>query len=943
MVAQTESNSLLVFDSNTGIFKIPEWMENLKIDNTNISEVYFSSVMDLWIGFGDGSVVKVAKNGTTKESISLPFSEVITDFSESGSSSDILISSRNNIARRRQFSDVIETFDVELKCGIKSIVQEVLQSNEDIIWIGTYGDGIFAFDTRSDECSQLLPAVDSESDFRKSTVHDLSFHDESGLVLVASDQGILILEKGKVVEYFTTSNSILLNNEVISFSPDHSGGYWIGTYGGINRLVLSPFEFFNKDSNKELHSVVAIESIDEDNLLIASYDGLLIVNNDHGEVSKFSDSFPGVPRHGERIMSVLVDGSTIYIGYRNAGFEVINLQDSSSLIYDSHSLDGLQSDSISSFLKLSVDEVLIGTYGGGLTILNRSGEAYNILSSKNPGALPDNRVLMLFRTQDERIWIGTESGLGVFQTLSGQAYSPKFSTPGLEWPKQPLIWSMAEDSRFIWFGSLHHGLLRLDKSIRTGNPPFSELQQLQLDSPLSGLTVYAIEVGGDGDIWFSTNQGISKLAQDGSLFNFGQAHGLQETEFELGSSHKDAEGFLYFGGNHGYIRFHPKTVSILARPSDVMLTRVVVGDNITRSHGPRSNLNSIILNHNDRFITFEFSALDFTDPENTRYRHKLVGFDTDWIDIGNRGAATYTNLPAGDYVFRVQAVNSAGVWNYQGLSIDLEVRPAPWLTMWAFAAYFIAICGLVYMGLKIYRSQMLKKQQLQQAIELQQIADRFADSLQDQLEFQGKFTDSVHSYNKQLLYWVRFCTDTTVEWEPAVSELVHDRLQFRLGILELIQDSLYYRGEKLYSNLKTYTARLVNLAGASHAEVLSRLTTVNDIREELFPAEQAIPLAIIMAELFDNSLAHGFVNHPAACFVRFSVTVTADPTSGSDSVKFVYQDDGIGIPEGLAFDASETAGFTIMEHAAEALGCDLAIVGRGRNMVVAEFDIAWAS
>ncbi|MEQ9465246.1 MAG: triple tyrosine motif-containing protein [Haliea sp.] len=942
VIARTESSSLMFFDANTGLFNSPRWMRSLGIGNSNISKVYFSNDESLWIGFDNGDVVKVGNSGTKKERISLDLDEAISDFSENRRAGNILISGSTKVARTNRSLDNIEVFEIESSCLRQSRILEVMESDDRTIWIGTSGEGLLTIDENSGECNQVTPSAFSHRGLPKSTVHELVIHDESGLFVVATDQGIYIFRERQIVDFFTTSNSYLSNNEVICLSPDHLGGYWIGTYDGINRLVISSFDTFGRHDDRKLHSVVEIESLDQSNLLIASYSGLMVVSKLAGEVSSLTDFFPGTSVVGEGIMSAFVDKERVYLGYRNSGFEIVNVKKPGSILFNSDSLEGLRSDSISAFLRLNSDELLVGTYGGGISIFNESGRARNILPATENYTLPDDRILMLFRTLDDRIWIGTESGLRIFDKESGELYSPKFSPSKLAEPEQPLIWSMAESSRYIWFGSLHHGLFKLDKSIEEGQSLHQKIQQVALDSHLPNLTVYAIEVGGDGEIWFSTNQGISRLSEDGSLFNFGQAQGLQKTEFELGSSHTDAEGLIYFGGNDGYVRFDPRTIQIIKTTSDVVLTQLIIGNKKPEPRGLAGNLDSIILSHEDRFITFEFSALDFTDPENTRYRHKLVGFDTEWVDIGNRGSATYTSLPAGEYVFRVQAVNSSGIWNYEGLSIDLTVKPAPWLTPWAFAAYFIVICALLAIGLWFYRKQLLRTQQLNRVTELHQMVDSFADSLQDQWEFQAKFTDSIHTYNKQLLSWARFCTGATLEWESTVNKLAHDRMRFRLGVLELIQDSLYYRGEKLYSNLKSYTAKLVEMVGANHPQVLSRLTAVNDIQDELFPAVQAIPLAIIMAELFDNSLTHAFAGNRAACFVRFSVTVTAVPESGRDTVKLVYQDDGCGIPEGLGFNAGESAGFTIIQHAAEELGCKLAIAAQDRNTVTAQFDVPWA-
>lgn len=942
VLAVTDSNEPLVYDEKLGVFTAPAWINSLGAVNPKISDVYFSSEALLLIGLMSGEVIQIHEDGRVERADSIDFDKPVTDFHEDSNNGIFLAASTGRIFKGDFGSDHIQIYDIEVLCGKTAPAQEVAQIPTGGIWIGTIGGGLLSIDEETNQCRQVDSGIDTQKDFHRSTIHDITFDKDTGHSIVSSDQGIFIFKDDLVVQNFTTSNSKLSNNEVISLAPDYSGGYWVGTYNGINRLVFSPFELFDRQTHDGLHSVIAFESISDSQILVASYSGLMVTDVESGTFSAFKHHFPDISIYGERIMSVFADEYEIYLGYRNSGFEILNLSEPSSSRLNTDILDGLASNSISAFLKLDSERMLIGTYGGGLTIFKKPNFSESITSGDTHRDLRDDRVLMLFRSSDNTVWVGTESGLQIFNLELHQFQDITFESTGLETPNQPIIWSMAETQDYIWFGSLHHGLFKLDKNVRIRELSTVVLEHVEITSPFSGKTVYAIEAGSQGEIWFSTNRGISRLAKDGSLLNFGHTHGLQETEFELGSSYKDTSGFIYFGGNHGYNRFDPSDVIAAGKPSGIALNSIILDGEDVIPLPPTSAFDSIVLNHTDRFITFEFSALDFTDPESTRYRHKLVGFDKDWVDVGNRGSATYTNLPAGDYIFRVQAVNSAGIWNYDGLTIDLRVAPAPWLTGWAFSAYFILFLGAASLFLKFYRNYMLKEQQLQQANEMQRVADRFADELQDQIDFQSKLTDSIHSYNKQLLYWAGFCTDTTLEYEPGATELAHKRVRFRLEVLDVVQDSLYYQGERLYANLHDCADRLANALCSRHPHLCNRLTVVNDIQQELVPAAQAIPIAIILAELFDNSLTHGFDAERSSCFVRFSVTYTPSPGANSDTARFIYQDNGIGIPPGLAFESPEAAGFAIIKRAGEVLGCELAIGREDRSMVTASFLLPWS-
>ena len=97
---------------------------------------------------------------------------------------------------------------------------------------------------------------------------------------------------------------------------------------------------------------------------------------------------------------------------------------------------------------------------------------------------------------------------------------------------------------------------------------------------------------------------------------------------------------------------------------------------------PIAEVEEIALTHRDDFISFTFAALDFRAPEKNRYAYQLEGFDDRWVEAGSRREATYTNLDPGNYVFRVKAANNDGVWNPEGISVRIAIRPPFWGTWW---------------------------------------------------------------------------------------------------------------------------------------------------------------------------------------------------------------------------------------------------------------------
>ena len=782
---------------------------------------------------------------------------------------------------------------------------------------------------------RILQSDDDEGDrkLRESTVTTITAV-HRGLFFAGTDSGLYVFRMdGSFIQKYDARNSGLTNSHITHLHSTEDT-LWIGTYEGVCHLKISDFETYNYRSDSISNEILNFSQDMSGRVWIGTYDGIYVFNPIDLSHKHFSDLFAHISLVDRRIMALDVTYSEAFIGTRASGLLILDLNSGDTI---KHNIYGNRDLEVTQILRLSDTVVLVSSFNSGVYLLEKTSRNEKIKYEATQ--LTDSPITIL-RRNASKVLAANEREIYVYDITS-----KKFSAVDFEFPLQRIqpvvtaIRPMPGDSVLI--GTQSHGIFLVGLG-NTGRSP-SQVESNFQEVHNYAASVYAIEEDSQDRLWIATSNGLFLYSSDFRfLRRYSAKDGIQGNKFNFGSSFIDKDSNIYFGGSRGYSKFLPSLISASTNPPAIRTTMVDIYGNEGSSVLWNETPDSIVLNHTDRFITFEFSALDFTDPESTRYRHKLVGFDKDWVDVGNRGSATYTNLPAGDYIFRVQAVNSAGIWNYDGLTIDLRVAPAPWLTWWAFSAYFILFLGAASLFLKFYRNYMLKEQQLQQANEMQRVADRFADELQDQIDFQSKLTDSIHSYNKQLLYWAGFCTDTTLEYEPGATELAHKRVRFRLEVLDVVQDSLYYQGERLYANLHDCADRLANALCSRHPHLCNRLTVVNDIQQELVPAAQAIPIAIILAELFDNSLTHGFDAERSSCFVRFSVTYTPSPGANSDTARFIYQDNGIGIPPGLAFESPEAAGFAIIKRAGEVLGCELAIGREDRSMVTASFLLPWS-
>jgi signal transduction histidine kinase len=217
--------------------------------------------------------------------------------------------------------------------------------------------------------------------------------------------------------------------------------------------------------------------------------------------------------------------------------------------------------------------------------------------------------------------------------------------------------------------------------------------------------IYAILSDDNGCLWMSTNYGISRFnPEDESFQNYSMSDGLIANEFNQSAFCKSKTGELYFGSNNGFLAFHPDSIVSTPFHPPVVLTDFLIF-NKSVPIGPSSPLKkhiseteSIELSYRDNVFSFEFAALDYQTPLKNRYAYRMEGFDKTWNEIGTHRRATYTNLPPGEYVFRVKEAGADGCWNENEASVNLTIVPPFWQTWWFKICVLLALVFVILAG-----------------------------------------------------------------------------------------------------------------------------------------------------------------------------------------------------------------------------------------------------
>ena len=202
---------------------------------------------------------------------------------------------------------------------------------------------------------------------------------------------------------------------------------------------------------------------------------------------------------------------------------------------------------------------------------------------------------------------------------------------------------------------------------------------------LAGNVVSCILEDRRGYLWMGTNNGLSRFDPKAQRFvNFSVADGLPGSDFTGWSTcFQSGQGEMFFGGFSGATAFYPDRIQdSLFVPTTVLTDFQLSGVSVPiADDSPLKRSitysNTIRLSHKQNAFSIEFSALSYFNTTTNRFRYKLDGLDSEWHEVGSdQRTASYTTLPRGDYIFRVQGATSRGAWSEPGIALHIEILPA---------------------------------------------------------------------------------------------------------------------------------------------------------------------------------------------------------------------------------------------------------------------------
>ncbi len=801
------------------------------LSNNQITKLFEDRDKNLWIGTYDGGLEKLDYANRIKNPANAVFKHFIAS-------------------------------ELTANCICNNKIMAIVQDNDGYLWIGTFGGGIDRMKIETETFIHFSHDPSNQKSLPDNDILSL-LADKSGILWIGSHLGQGVTQFQKNITKFNLINKDSgkkpnLNDDVVwSVYEDSDQNLWVGMYrGGLNfvnrktnRSTVYQFVKNNINSLSDNH----IRSIEEDkfnNLWIATYSGgLNRLNKTSGKIDRFTNN-PNDPNSlsANQVQDILIESDTViwaatFGGGLNKLTFINDLNETPSVTRYENDPDNSESISDNRVYKLlidSEDNFWVGTYGGGLNKFDRtSGTFKNYLHSPDdPNSISNNIVLSLLEDSEGMIWIGTSGG-----------------------------------------------------SLNKFNPKTYKATMFSVNQGLTSSVVYGILEDNERNLWLSTDNGIYKFNIEIEKFTqFGLEDGLQSLEFSGGAYYKNRDGLMYFGGINGLNYFYPDSITTNNFIPPIVISSVkLFHENIKGEH------KELILSHDQNFISFEFAALDYTNPQRNMYAFKLEGLEKNWENVNaNLRRANYTNLPSGEYIFRIVGANPDGIWNTKGASIKLIITPPYWQTWWFVSLVLIVLGIIVY-----YISTLSIKNQL--AVE--QLKAKIATDLHDNV---GAGLTEISILSEVAANRMRINSVNDPKEFNRISNISRELVDNMSDIVWVVnpqRDSLY----DLIIKLKDSYNEFMNSVGISFR--VKNIDKTDDVR---LPMEYKQNLLMMFKEAINNAIKHSNCKK-----------ITLEANVKNDIIELTLTDDGTGIDKSKNKTGN---GISNMESRAEKLGGSVKVI-----------------
>ena len=618
--------------------------------------------------------------------------------------------------------------------------QKVFEDSQHRLWVGTWGRGLFCIANPWETGQPLQYRIYNTANTAGALPEDIvwALHEDryTGLLWIGTRRGLSFISTrptaGEASKLPTSSMFALppelepepgyFANGASMIFLDKNGRMWLhANRRGIVSTTIRPSLFNTQPLPANVPANDYVSSIDY------LPDGHLVVGLAHnGLLTNEGTALRHMPLNISKVFAV-VDGGhdSLIVATERMGIVTIH-NGSIARQENTANTPWLADNCVYALLNDGKGNLIAGTWKG-LSVKYANGKGLH-LEGNSIKPLEQAKVKSMAQAPDGSLWLATD-GNGVMH-LSGSLHNPQSlrldvfdhlaNSPlatlnifSIRCDREGRIWACSKEAGLMLYSAQEGGFLAM-------NQPFG----------IPDDDIYSIEQSADGAFWVASRYSLIRFQLDKddqarNLRFFMRGDVLGNDFFGLNMSAASTRGLLCFAGHTTLATFRQQVDQLPAASthpfiSDVKIlnTSIELLDSLQRQKASGGMLppyaTTITLQPSQRELTLEFASMMPGDNEETRFAYMLEGFDHDWkyTEVGEN-MATYGNLPAGHYTFRMRCTDRNGLWGTEEATVSIHVLAPVWQRWYARLTYALLLIGLLLLVFRYYQRRSAEQHELQ--------------------------------------------------------------------------------------------------------------------------------------------------------------------------------------------------------------------------------------
>ena len=593
-------------------------------------------------------------------------------------------------------------------------VKNIYTDDFGMVWVFTDGMGVTLVNPKTGGKAWLFADQPDPADRTESDKFFITQDENKNLWIVPNGGTFSYFDRkaGKLVPYLLRSNSSgnFRVPRIKKFCLSDQGILWISGTHDLTQVAFKDHQYHLNGLDQGESDVRSLCNTPEGYHWTGYYNGIIQVSNSQFEkVGYLASSGQVVPQQVKfcesPIFALFFDTEgKMWIGTRNDGLFVRTSQGMTHYTMNPADRNSLPSNNIFDIAADRHGRIWLATYGAGLVLTKQSATGQISFISKNNG-MPwpkqqFQQVRRIFCTPTGEILVGTTEGLVTF--------GDSFSTP----------------SKIKFFTSQH---IENDSNSISANDIYFIMQHSNgqtLISQLGGMlenisstnllqnnlqTAFNRHISYDEGIVQSMvedNQGNIWVVRESSIDCYNPKSGTTEVfgpnDFDFNMSFTEARPVHDPGTNNitvgtpmGSLTFNPAKMKKSPYQARILFTMLhYTGESASE---PILHKEKVEIPSDKRNLSISFASLDYSRKYNMKYRYRLDGHtpEGEWIDLGKRNYIAFNHIASGNYVLKVKATNSHGVWSKYVAELPIEVNPTFWESIWGKLFMLLMLLGIV--------------------------------------------------------------------------------------------------------------------------------------------------------------------------------------------------------------------------------------------------------